>query len=70
MDKVAEQRVNRLEHEIESLKSAVAQLSGALNLKVDKTDIINPININTGKMPKLEDIYKMEQKSERRVPNF
>lgn len=37
---------HELKHEIQMLRSELAQLTGAVNLKVDKTDIVNQINIS------------------------
>lgn len=46
MDQQTELIINELRHEIHLLNTKVAQLTGELQLKVDKTDIVNQINIS------------------------
>lgn len=46
MSPETEGMIYELKREIEVLKSNVAQLSGELDTKVNKTDIINQINIS------------------------
>lgn len=38
--------VYELKNEIQMLRAELAQLKGTVNLKVDKTDIVNQINVS------------------------